>query len=275
MKSVLIRRALSTSQEKAKNPDGGGGIPWMLLVPLGIIGGVVGYFYRGNKNSKNEAAFKNELRGTYFMSQEEMVEVREKNHLSLRVYEQLSQRARSTFASTVDWTTFIDKFCIEQLGGDFQARGQFYQHHIFERLEKRLGRTLDMDLALCALSLTVLADPEALVSTLFSLLRDQDETMSYNQFIHTVELLDKTNQFPVRVLVKTINTYPFNKFERASSEELAEKAVSFLNPDPKKVPREEFLNAAKEKSISQEEFVKLLLSNELCVWGACWQQKKS
>ena len=251
-----------------------GGIPWGLVIPLGIFGSIIGYFYRGNKNSKNEAAFRTQLRGELVMSPEELAEIREANKLSVKVFSELCNRANQAFPTkTVVLKTLLDDFCVHQLGGDFQARGSLKSRHIFDRLERTLDEEVDLDTAFLVLSLTVLAEPEDLAQCLFQILKEHSDTISFDKYREIVTKLEKTNQLPVRVLVKAETDYPFNKFSKASMDEVAWKGVRALNPNPKDKQMDAFVKERIQTPLSERDFINILLSNEICAWGSCWQRR--
>jgi len=274
--STSTTTTTTASTETAAKKEGGG-IPWGLILPLGFIGSVVGYFYRGSKNTKLENACRNELKDGQFMSHEELVQVREENKLSLPVFRELCKRAKTHFASSeqVDLRAFF-QYCVDQLGGEYQARGGLKASHIFDRLEMALGGKADLDTALCAVSIAVLEDPTDLINALFPVLKDREgDVMSYDKFVEVVTMLDKTNQLPVRVLVKMTKEYPFNKYTRASPQEIADRSLLSLSPNgAKEKEPDKFIQERKKQPLSQEDFLNLLLSTDLCVWGACWQRRK-
>jgi len=279
-RSIGLRVLSTATAEPAKvageEEEKKGGIPWALIIPLGLIAGVISYFYRGHRNTKNETAYRMLIRETQCLSAEEMVQIREKNKLPVDMFKELVERAKKTFppGEKVNLKDFLDKFCLEQLGGEYQAMGAFRNRHILERLEKVAGSEVDINLAVCILSLTVEAEPTELIRTLFSLLKENaDETMSYEKYSEIVKMLELTNQLPVRVLVKSETDYPFNKLSRATPEDLAEESLSILNAKPKEVDTETFIASKRKEPLSQEEFVSLLMSNSLCIWGACWQRR--
>jgi hypothetical protein len=260
------------AKEKSKD---GGGIPWGLLVPLGLIFGVVGYFYRGNKNQKLETAFRTELRNDLFISPDEMVQLRESNKLSLRMFEDLVRRCRSTLGSNhIQLKQFLDEFCPVQLGGEFQARKSFKSRHILDRLEKSLGDEVDFDLAVLTLSEMVHAEPEELIKSLFHVLNPNETSISFERYAEIVGKLEKTNQLPARVLIKTEKSYPFNRYRRAMTDEIAVNSLRAIHPNPKDKDKDDkFLEERVNKTIDEKDFVNLMLSTELCVWGACWMRK--
>jgi hypothetical protein len=282
--STATATTISTATDQPKKDNG---IPWALILPLGFIGAVIAYFYRGNKNAKNEAAFRIQLKENQFMSPEELVQIRESNKLSLEIFNELSKRTKQAFssASEINLRSFLDGFCIDQLGGDFQARGTLHSRHIFDRMEKALmnkngkGESkVDLRTALLAVSTAVLTEPSELIHAFFPLLNEDngfvnsDHTMSYDRYVEVVRILDETNQLPVRVLIKSETAYPFNQFTRAQPEEVAAKSLNSLNPNLKDKEPEKFIQERKQRPITEEEFVHLLLSTDLCVWGACWNK---
>lgn len=267
-------RNFTTTVETSAKKDNG--IPWFLIAPVGFVGSVIAYFYRGNKNGKLELAFKDTLKDDLFMSPEEMVLLRESNKLTIPIFKELAKRAEITFPpNRMDCSVFLNQFCMDQLGGNFQANGRFKNSHVFERLEKKIGKELDLDLALCILSLTVFGEPEEVIKSLFQVLNKGETEMSYDKFEHVLDLLEKTNQLPVRVLIKTENHYPFNIFTKKQIPELAEAGLAALDPDTKAPGGAEFIKNRKMKPMREDEFVHVLLSKNVCVWGACWQVKKT
>lgn len=251
----MKRRLLSTTTATAAKPVAeSGGIPWFTIIPLSLVGAAVAYFYRQNRNSKSDQALREKMRSELVMSPEEMVLVREKNAITPAMFTELCNRAKRHFTGNVDLHEFLDRFCMEQLGGDFQARGEFKARHVLERLEHKLKNEADVDLALCVLSLTVFSDPVLLCEALFKVFAEggDEGEMTQQKFERIVDLLDDTEQLPVRVLVKETEQYPFNQYARISGAQVAQKA----HPGP--------------ASLTKQEFVDLLMSTDVCVWGACW-----
>lgn len=249
----MHRRLLSTTTTSAASKaKEDGGIPWFTVIPLSLVAGGIAYFYRQNRNSKLDQQLRDDLRSQLVMSPEEMVLVREKNALTPAMFLELGRRAQTHFPDQVNLAEFLDRYCMEQLGGDFQSRGGFQARHVLERLEHKLPRQVDVDLALCVLSLVVFSDPLELCRGLFDLLGDGGEEMSSEQFVKVVGLLDDTEQLPVRVLVAERVEYPFNEYHRVRGEDVARR----VHPSP--------------AGLTQQAFVDLLMSTDVCVWGACW-----
>ncbi|KAH9255503.1 hypothetical protein BASA81_006319 [Batrachochytrium salamandrivorans] len=255
----MHRRLLSTGSAASK-PKENGGIPWFTVIPLSLVAGGIAYFYRQNRNSKLDQQLREDLRSQLVMSPEEMVLVREKNALSPAMFLELGRRAQTHFPPPrqIDLGEFLDRYCMEQLGGEFQSRGGFQARHVLERLEHKLPRQMDLDLALCVLSLVVFSDPLELCKKLFDLLVEEEENggnereMSSERFVRVLGLLDDTEQLPVRVLVEERVEYPFNEYHRVRGEDVARR----VHPSP--------------AGLTQQAFVDLLMSTDVCVWGACW-----
>ena len=94
------------------------------------------------------------------------------------------------------------------------------------------------------------------VVTFDALKKRDSDVITNEEFQDILTILEDTEQLPVRVLIQTEEKYPFNLHHKISGQELAQK----VNPT----------NA----SLNKSDFVRLLLSNEVCVWGACWGTNK-
>lgn len=269
-----IANGTGTHVTKPVENDNKGGIPWGLIIPLGLLGGIIGYFYRGHRNTKDATAFRTALRGDLVISPEELATLRESNKLTINIFNELARRAIGNFGpgSEVDLRQFLNEFCVDQLGGEFQSRRSFKQQHLIERMQKHLGATVKIETALLVLSMTLLEEPEKILHALFPILSHNESTISFSDFVSVLAIFDKTNQLPVRVLVHTTTNYPFDKFSRATPEEIAKKALVALNPDTKAKDMENFVEARAKSPIRDDDFNKLMLCNSICAWGACYSR---
>jgi hypothetical protein len=242
-----------------KSPAPSRSVPWGLVASLGVVGLLGGWFYRNSKSSSNQRQLLTQLKSRLVLSPEEVVEAREANRLSVRQFRELARRA--ALHPGVVPRDFYSRFVADQLGGEFQARGGLNAAHLFERLAAKLGSAPPSALTLvCGLAIAVRADPpNELLEALFDVASEPAaeqqaarDVIDRSQFEQVLAALVATDQLPARVLVAEKDVYPVRLYHEASARELADHVL-----------------AKEQNLVTKSEFVDLLLSKGVCVWGAC------
>jgi len=239
-------------------------VPWGLVIPTAFIGTVAGWFYRNSKSYSNQTAFTLNLKSQLVLAPDEIVQLRDANHLSVSHYRQIVKRTRA-LPARLSANDFYSHFVPDQLGGEFQARQSLRAGHLFQRLslvldgQYRLPDHPSPNLLLAGLAMAVKSDPpkELLVAlfdvaTNISVSSSPSLSLSRADYETFIDYLMQTNQLPVRVLVTEIDQYPFRTYIKATPGDLVKKT---LGPE--------------NDSLDQDEFIRLLSSKDVCIWGTC------
>jgi len=313
----MAARGLSTTQGSAqedKGKDSGEGeekkkgfeVPWGLLITLTLVGSIIGYFYRGNKNTKIMKKLQNQMEQDAALSPEEVEEIRETNKLNPVVFNLLATRIKQRFPQGEAKPSEFFDFVGTQVGGE---QGTLKSQHLFERLALVLeagvpNQMVSTEVLMTAITMTLDSDIEERVRTLFKVFtgsKADGTKMNNDQLQRVIDSLMLTNQLPIRCMTREINHYPYKIFEQSTSLFLAQRAVE---QEVKRRKKAKTLGEHEEESLagltselkradqlrdpesnkSNEDFVKidmqkpewtiedfndLLHTRAICAWGEC------
>ncbi len=323
-------KAGAGAESAAEAADGGGaGMGGFLL--LGLVGAVIGFFYRGHRSTKARVALIDALCDERALEPEEVNEIREENGVSvysfMKSVRELKSRGVDLLSGGASSPESFFSMVAVSLG---MEGGAFKSAHLFERLALRLkeakGDRVDNDLLIVATSLAIDEHDEELARVLFALYADdctnfppqKAQVTSSPSFIpsdsfdgakpgyvfttrssglgyyadegegdagdapngtirpenmhRAVSALISTDQIPVRKRVAEVNEYPLKRWEETKVDDMIKASIKstkvFDGESGDKPPD------APIRPMSYEEFEKMIFSNSICAWNACYDPSK-
>ena len=249
---------------------------------LGFIGLVIGWFYRGHRNSKAQKRFQTKLLDKSMLDNDEIIQMRLANKLSLQQFDELVRRIRAHYPNGVANPDEFFTFCANQLGGEFELNGKFKAEHLVERLVKSIKvnqrdstAVADIDDLIIALTSVLATEPKETLNHVFNAFASsnakdvKDAVLKIEQLPKIVDSFRAIYQIPVRVQTHEIQEYPFNKYILAETDKLIKDATETVKKEREKDKIERGIKNIEQGHMDEHDFVDLMLSKNICVWGEC------
>lgn len=249
---------------------------------LVFIGSVIGWFYRNHKNSKNHKKFQNKLLDKCMLDNDEIIQIRLANKLNLNQFDELVKRVRIHYKNGFANPDDFFKFCANQLGDGFEySGGKFKAEHLIERLIKSIKREPNSDVSnlddlIIALTVILASEPKETLKHIFNAFAKIDEnkeiqvkTISIERLSKIIDSFRSIFQIPVRVQTHEVHEYPFNSYTLADTSFMINEAKETVKKEREKEKIEKDIKSIEQNNIDQHDFLDLMLSKNICVWGEC------
>ncbi len=250
-------------------------------VSLGFIGLVIGWFYRGHRNSKAQKRFQTKLLDKSMLDNDEIIQMRLANKLNLKQFDELVRRVRIHYPNGVANPDEFFAFCANQLGGEYELNGKFKTEHLIERLVKSIKVSqkdsvlvADLDDLIIAFTSVLATEPKDTLRHIFNAFassngKDTDAVLKIEQLPKIVNSFRAIYQIPVRVQTHEIHEYPFNKYVLAETDRLIKDATETVKKEREKDKIERGIKNIEQGYMDEHDFIDLMLSKNICVWGEC------